>query len=122
MYLVGRAHPNKDRSIELIRNLVNREVQFATSVEVFQEILHRYQSIGGWRAMDDACAWLERTVDKTLSYDIAEIRHARKLLKEIGGLSARDALHIAVMKSANIRQVLSFDRGFDLCPDVERVH
>jgi predicted nucleic acid-binding protein len=37
------------------------------------------------------------------------------------GLSARDALHIAVMSGHGIAQLLSFDRGFDAYPGVKRL-
>lgn len=37
------------------------------------------------------------------------------------GLSARDALHLSVMESADIERVMSFDQGFDRYPGVDRV-
>ena len=122
MYLVGQSHPAKDRLGQLMRELLSRKAKFATSVEVYQEILHRYVSIGRWQAIDDAFSWLERVVDKTLTYDMAEIRLARQVLEQVEGLSARDALHLAVMRSAGISQIVSMDRGFDLCPEIDRLY
>lgn len=37
------------------------------------------------------------------------------------GLSARDALHVAVMISVGIGRILSFDSAFDLFPGIERI-
>jgi predicted nucleic acid-binding protein len=34
---------------------------------------------------------------------------------------ARDAIHVAVMERRSIRQVLSFDRGFDGVPGLVRL-
>jgi hypothetical protein len=36
-------------------------------------------------------------------------------------VSARDAIHIAVMERHGIRQIFSFDRGFDAFPGIERI-
>lgn len=36
-------------------------------------------------------------------------------------LSARDAIHLAVMRRAGVERILSFDRGFDAVPGVERL-
>jgi hypothetical protein len=36
-------------------------------------------------------------------------------------LSARDALHLAIMERHGVRRIMSFDSGFDGFPGVERV-
>ena len=36
-------------------------------------------------------------------------------------LSARNALHVAVMRRTQISRVLSFDRGLDAVPGIERL-
>ena len=50
-----------------------------------------------------------------------EIRSARALIDSVDGLSARDALHVAVMQRAGIDRILSFDRGFEACPGIVRL-
>ena len=37
---------------------------------------------------------------------------ARELMGTISSLSARDALHVAVMNTAGIERIMSFDRVF----------
>ncbi|MCY4040518.1 MAG: type II toxin-antitoxin system VapC family toxin [Gammaproteobacteria bacterium] len=122
MYLVCRQHPAKERLLQVLRDLVSRQTQLATSVEVYQETLHRYVSIGRREAIGDAFAWLDQVGQKTLTYDLVEIRMARQILSDVEGLSATDALHAAVMRTAGISQIVSMDRGFDRCPRIERVH
>ena len=56
-----------------------------------------------------------------LSYGIPQIRVARALLANIPDISARDALHIAVMRAAGCSRVLIFDAGFDNCPGITRI-
>ncbi len=48
-------------------------------------------------------------------------RRARDLLASHSGLSARDALHAAVMEHHGIPRILTFDHGFDGLPGIERV-
>ena len=45
MYLVGGAHPNKPRVIELVSRLLSAREHLVTSAETFQEILHRFLAL-----------------------------------------------------------------------------
>lgn len=121
MYLVGGGHPNKDRSAELLERLSEQGERFVTDVEVYQELLHRYASIRRLSAADDAFNALNRMVEEVLTFGMTEIRVARALVGEISVLSARDALHVAVMRKAGVERIMSFDRGFDACPGIERL-
>ncbi|MCY3892236.1 MAG: hypothetical protein OXF65_02960 [Acidimicrobiaceae bacterium] len=63
MYLVGAAHPNKDRTVAVLTRLVQSGETLVTDIEVYQEILHRYVAIGRLDAIDpafDAIEGLER--------------------------------------------------------------
>ena len=121
MYIVGEPHPNQERAIVLVDELIDDGERLITSVEVYQEILHRYTSIRRPRAIDIAINELDRLVDEVLPYSMREIRAARALLATVPGISARDALHVAVMQAAGCSRVLSFDGGFDNCPGIVRV-
>lgn len=121
MYLVGSPHPNKDRAIALLTNLVRDRERFITSVEVYQEILHRYTAIQRPDAIDKAFESLDRIADHVLTFGMPEIRSARAFLATVSGLSARDALHVAVMQKAGVRRILSFDSRFDVYPGIERL-
>ena len=121
MYLVGAPHPNKDRAIAVLTQLVRDGEQLVTDVEVYQEILHRYTAIQRPGAIDAAFESLDAIVDDVLTFDMPEIRVARALIGSVDGLSARDALHVAVMRKAGADRILSFDGGFDACPGVDRL-
>ena len=120
MYLVGAPHPNKDRAVALLTQMARDGERFITDVEVYQEILHRYTAIQRHNAIDDAFDSLDGIADDVLTFGMAEIRSARALLGSIAGLSARDALHAAVMQKAGVSRILSFDDGFDSLPGIER--
>ena len=121
MYLAGVEHPNKDRARIIVSGLLSGRERLVTSVEVYQELLHRYAAIRRWTALNDAFQSLDSIVDEVLTFDVADVLAARALVEGIPGLSARDALHVAVMRSAGIGRILSFDSGFDACPGVERL-
>ena len=121
MYLVGTPHPNKGRAQVLLDQLARSKSRFVTDVEVYQEILHRYTAIRCPDGIDAAFACLDGIVDKKLTFSMAEIHAARTILESVGGISARDALHVAVMRSAGVNRILSFDRGFDACPGIQRL-
>ena len=121
MYVVGAPHPNKDRVLALLARLVGDGERFVTDVEVYQEILHRYTAIRRLDAIDAAFGSLDALADEILTFGTAEVRAAKALLDSVDGLSARDALHAAVMSRAGIHRILSFDQGFDVCPGVSRL-
>ena len=121
MYLVGAPHPNKDRSVVVLTQLAREGERFVTNVEVYQEILHRYTAIQRPDAIDAAFESLDAIVDDTLSFDMSEVRAARDFVVSMDGISARDALHVSVMRKAGISRIFSFDRGFDACPGIDRL-
>ena len=121
MYLVGAPHPNKDRAVAVLTQLVRDGEQLITDVEVYQEILHRYTAIQRPDAIDAAFESLDAIADDILTFGMSEIRAARTLIGSVDGLSARDALHVAVMRKAGTNRILSFDGGFDTCPGIDRL-
>ena len=121
MYLIGAPHPNKDRLTKLLEQLIEARERFVTDVEVYQEILHRYTAIRRLDAIDAAFASLDAIVDETVTFGMSEIRAAREVIDSVQGVSARDALHVAIMHSAGVSRILSMDRAFDLCPGIERL-
>ena len=122
MYLVGASHPNKERAIEIVTKLVRDQEHLITDAEIYQEILHRYTAISRHDAIDAAFRTLDALADEVLSFGLAEVRAARRLIGRVPGISSRDALHVAVMRQAGASRILSFDRGFDSCPGIERLY
>jgi len=52
---------------------------------------------------------------------LADTDGARDLLAEGERLSARDAVHVAVMRSHEVEWIATFDRGFDGVPGLRRL-
>lgn len=121
MYLVGAGHPHKEDARRLLERHVAAGDRLLTDAEVYQEILHRYTAIQRPEAIDPAFAVLSGVVDEVLSVELEDVRSARDVLGAQPGLSARDALHVAVMRRHDVRRVMSFDAGFDRIEGIERI-
>ncbi len=122
MYLVGAPHPLKDAARAAIERCVNRGERMVTSAEVMQEILHRFVAIRRPQAIQAALDVLAGVVDAVLPIEAVDVTNARDVLLSRASLSARDALHVAVMKRHGIERVMSFDAGFDAVGWIERVY
>ena len=121
MYLVGAAHPNKDAARRALEEAVAEGESLCTNAEVLQEILHRCTAIGRREQIDPAFDALLAIVDIVYPIERADVDRARRLLRTSQTLSARDAVHVAVMQGRDIDRILSFDAGFDGIPGIVRI-
>jgi uncharacterized protein len=121
MYLVGRDHPHKIDAQRVLERLIGEHRRLVTSSEIFQEILHRYVFIDRREAIEPAFDVLRGVVDDVLAVEEADVFAAKDLLHARAGLSARDALHAAVMRRHEIAEILSFDQGFDSVTGIRRL-
>lgn len=121
MYLIGAEHPNKERSRRIIEDAVASGEAVCSNAEVLQEILHRYIVIGRPEFIEPAFATVSSLADVIYSIAPADVERARRILATTPRLSARDALHVAVMQAHDVGRIMSFDRGFDGIPGIQRV-
>ena len=121
MYLVGAAHPNKEAARRALEEAVAAGEALCTDAEVLQEILHRYSAIRRPADIDPAFDALLAVVDVVYPIERADVERARRLLHTTPALSARDAVHIAVMQGRDVGRILSFDTGFDGIPGIVRL-
>lgn len=121
MYLVGASHPNKADARRLLEEAISAGERLVTSAEVLQEILHRYVAIGRRDAIQPAFDALLGVVDDVFPIELEDVERAKKVGDGSPGLSARDALHVAVMGRRNVKRIMSFDADFDRVPGVTRV-
>ena len=120
MYLVGAAHPHKTDARQLLEAAVAAGERLVTSAEVLQEILHRYVAIARRDAIQPAFDALLGVVDEVISIEAADVLRAREFVLGVSNLSARDALHAAVMAREEIDLIMTFDAAFDRIPGVSR--
>jgi predicted nucleic acid-binding protein len=121
MYLVGAEHPKKHAARALLEQAIVDNEPIATDAEVLQEILHRYTAIRRRDAIGPAWDALLGVVDIVHPVELEDASRARRLVEVAPALSARHAIHVAVMQRRGISRILSFDSGFDDILGVERV-
>jgi hypothetical protein len=121
MYLVGADHPHKADSLRVLDDLIAKGERLATDVEVLQEILHRYSAIDRLDAIQPAFDAVLAIVDEVLPVLLEHVQEAKLIVLGRYGVSARDAIHVAVMRANQIDRIASFDIGFDRVPGIERM-
>lgn len=122
MYIVGEDHPNRTMSVAIIQKLTIDRIPMYSDVEVLQEILHRYVSIDRKHQIQPAFDYLLAITEEVFPIQLDDLIEAKRTTLEHQGISARDAVHLSVMRRNGIRAILSFDRGFDAIPDIKRLH
>ncbi len=60
-------------------------------------------------------------VDEVFSIEHSAVERAKQIVFAYQRLSARDAVHLAVMEQHGIEQILTFDSGFDGLPGITRL-
>jgi len=121
MYLIGAAHPHKTDSQQLLERCISRNDRLVTDAEVLQEILHRYVAIQRRDAIQTAFETLLAIVDEVFPITQKNLQRAKEIVLGSTTLSARDALHLAVMEHNSVEKILTFDRGFDGFPGITRI-
>jgi hypothetical protein len=121
MYLVGADHPNKHAARRLLERAIVDNEPLATDAEVLREILHRYAAIDRRDAIGPAFEAILEVIDVVHPIELEDAQRAGGLVAGGTRLSARDAIHAAVMARREIRRILTFDEGFDQVPGIERL-
>jgi predicted nucleic acid-binding protein len=121
MYLIGDEHPHRLEAQHMLERLAGERRRLVTSSEIFQEILHRYIAIDRRDWIELAFDTLRGVVDDVLAVEVGDVIAAKDLVHAHRRLSARDAVHAAVMRRHQITDILSFDRGFDAITGITRL-
>ena len=121
MYLVGSPHPHKADAQRWLERLVSDRERLVTDAEVLQEILHRYVAINRRDSIQPAFDALLGVVDQVLDITRSTTERAKQIVQGHRQLSARDAVHLAIMEQHGINRILSFDSGFDGFPGIARL-
>jgi len=121
MYVIGGAHPLRDPARRLLEEPVAANEPMCTDAEVLHEILHRFAAIRRHDDIDHAFDLLTTTVDVIYPIEVVDVERARRIVVGAPRLSARDAIHVAVMQRRDVGQVMSFDQAFDVVPGIERL-
>ena len=121
MYVAGQQHQNKQPAQRFLEKVRRGSIEACTSTEVLQEVLYRYSAL---RRLDVARRVYDLFVQvcpTVLPVTLADTDRAKELLCSGGRVSARDAMHVAVMLNNDVEQIATFDQGFDSIHGVRRI-
>ena len=111
IYAVGRSHPLKVEAQNFFLDSSDSGKRLVTSAEVLQELLHVYLPVERMKALDAAMELATQGVDQVIPIDSAAVLHARNLVDNFPGLTARDLLHLSVCQLHKIKDLKTFDRN-----------
>jgi predicted nucleic acid-binding protein len=122
MYAGGTEHPFKAPCLEVLHLAQVSPSSFVTDAEVLQELLHRYKSINRWdRASIVFSAFADLMRGRVEPMLVGDVELAASLVTQHPRLSARDAIHLAVMQRLGITRIVTTDGGFGEMPGIERL-
>ena len=123
MYAAGTDHPYKAACVWIMQEVAEGRLAVAIDTEVVQEILHRFGAI---RRVEIGVTMAENLLDLVATVHpvvVADIRQAIQLYTTYAehGVTARDALHAAVMRNNGLTHILSTDQHFDRIEGITRL-
>ena len=121
MYVAGADHPNRIPARTFLAEARAGSYDLCTSTEVLQEILYRYAALGRLDLAEKVYDFFVALVQEVFDVTLADTDLAKGILVVSAGLSARDAVHAAVMMNRDVGVIATFDRGFDRIGAVRRL-
>jgi predicted nucleic acid-binding protein len=109
------------RARELLDKFFDDNERLVSDVEVLQEIIHHYTAINRRDAIQPAFDILMAIVDEFFPLDTEDLERAKGIVL-MTSLSARDSLHLAVMRHRGVDRILTFDGDYDDVADITRLH
>ena len=121
MYVAGRDHPLREPARRFLDRARAGDLEICTSTEVLQEILYRYSAL---KRRDLAATVYDLFVQLcpvVFPVTLADADRARTLITAHEDVTVRDAIHSAVMLNNSIKEIATFDEGFDAFEGIVRI-
>ena len=122
IYAAGREHNYRDSCQLVMTDIAEGLIQAAIDTEIIQELLYRFGALGQPLTGVEIANYLLALVPTIYPVVPEDIRLAIKLFERYApkGVQARDVIHVAVMKSNGLSQIISTDTHFDKIQGVRR--
>ena len=123
MYAAGRDHPLRSPCARLMTMIADGELDVVIDTETVQEVLYRYGALGQIPVAVAVARSLMAIVPKVLAVTASDMVRAVEVFEmhAAAGLTARDAIHVAVMQGNGIDRIISTDRHFDQVAGITRL-
>ena len=121
MYAAGGDHALREPSRRVLSRIGTGDLDGVISVEVIQEILHRFISIRRSELGEEQASEAMDFFAPVLPITHALMRRVPELGRKYPTLGARDLIHVATCIHEGITEIISPDRGFDQVAEVRRI-
>lgn len=123
MYAAGGEHPSREPCVQTMMEIAAGRLNVVLDAESIQEVLYRFGRLQAWDIGARLAASLFDIVPNVLPVTADDARVSLDLFTEYGprGVSARDLIHVAVMRNNGLTEVLSTDRHYDVVAGIRRV-
>ncbi len=123
MYAAGQPHHHKDSCVRVIQAVADGQLTVAIDTEIIQEILYRYGSLQQWEAATAMASDVLTLASVVYPITLEDIRLTVDLFAGYAtkGVTARDLIHVAVMKTNGLSEIVSVDNHFDLIDGITRI-
>ncbi len=121
LYAEGKEHPYKKHCVSIIKDIGAGRTDLNIDVETLQEILHVYSSRN---ERERAILTLEKLFilfPNPISITKREVERTKELMRSYPELSARDAVHAAVVITHQLEGIVSTDKVFDKLSEIKRI-
>jgi predicted nucleic acid-binding protein len=121
MYAGGADHPLRQPCRRILDRIADGELDGVTSVEVVQEVLHRFIAV---RRPEIGVEMAQQALDlfaPVLPLTHAVMRRMPDLVRRYPTLATRDLVHVATCHEEGIQEIVSPDRGFDAVAGLHRL-
>jgi len=118
IYASGPSFPLRRPCVQIMNAIGRGRLLAIIDVEVLQELMHfayRRRQLDRGLMMS---AGLLTVVDTVYPYEQADALAMMDLMRRVPGLSARDAVHAAVMQRRGLTHIVTADRDFARVPGV----
>ena len=120
IYAAGKAYPLREGARQVLDQVAEDTLHANIDTEVLQEILHVYSAhrerTKGLDTVDD----LLLLFPNPFPIGREEIEAARDLMRAHSFLSARDAIHAAVVQTQEVEGIITADKVFDRIKGLKR--
>lgn len=121
MYAAGGDHPLRTPSRDILQRVGDGDLDGVISVEVIQEIVHRFARIGRSEIGHAQAIEAMDLFAPVLPVTHALIRRVPELAARYPSLDSRDVVHLATCVHEGITTIISPDRAFDQVAEVRRI-
>jgi predicted nucleic acid-binding protein len=121
MYAAGGDHPLRAPSRDILQRVGDGDLDGVISVEVIQEIVHRFARIGRPEIGHAQATEAMDLFAPVLPVTHALMRRVPELAARYPRLDSRDVVHLATCVHEGISEIISPDRAFDQVAELRRI-